>query len=152
MASLIRKRNSKIQHTIIETAPKATLLMLLAGLFILFLGALIIRNTQSPTVLSTPVAYLALYAGTILGGCFCATRLEGLRGVTCAFTSSALLCLLILTAKAFITPVEEPNGFLISLLTHLFVPLSSVTGAIIGGRSKANKELKKRKKHYRSKK
>lgn len=152
MASSISKRNSKIQHTIIETAPKATLLMLLAGLFILFLGALIIRGTPSPTLFSAPIAYFALYAGAVIGGYFCSARLEGARGLTCAFASSALLCLLILLAKAFISPSADPNGFWISLLTHLLVPLSSVAGAIIGGRSKTNKELKKRKKHYRSKK
>jgi CDP-diglyceride synthetase len=152
MASSIIKRNPKIHHTVIETAPKATLLMLLTGLFILFLGALIVRNSASPTLFSAPIAYIALYTGNVLGGFFCSSKLEGTRAATCALASSALLCLLIILAKAFVEPAEEQNGFLISLLTHLLVPLSSVAGALLGERTKINKELKKRKKHYRSKK
>ncbi len=152
MASSMSNRNSQTRHNIIETAPKATLLMLLTGLFILFLGALFTRNTTSPTSLSAPIAYLALYAGTTLGGFFCASRLEGSSGITSALISSSLFCLLIILAKAFIESPPTPNVFSVSLITHLLIPLSSVAGALLGGRRITNNELKKRKKHYRSKK
>lgn len=152
MASQTSIRNSKTHHTVIETAPKATLLMLLAGLFILFLGALLIRGTASPTVFSAPVALFALYTGSLAGGIFCSSELDGALGITGALIASALLCLLIIIAKAFLAAPENANGFLTSLITHLLIPLFSVAGALIGGKSKQTKELKKRKKHYRSKK
>ena len=152
MASSMSIRNSKTQHTVIETAPKATLLMLLAGLFILILGALCIHNTSSPTFFSAPIAYFALYSGCLLGGVFCSLRLDENLGIVCALISALLLCSLIILAKAFITTPEKTNVFLISLITHLLIPLFSAVGALTGRKYQKNKVHQKRKKNYRSKK
>ena len=152
MASSISKHNSKIQHTVIETAPKATLLMLLAGLFILLLGALIVQSFDSPVALSSPVACLALYSGADVGGCFCATRLDDGLWLGCALISSSLLCVLLILAKAFVAAPEPSKGFMISLICHLLVPLSAVLGALICNRLKSNRKIQNRKNHYRRKK
>ena len=89
MASSISKRNSKTRHTVIETAPKATLLMLLTGLFILFVGAFIIQKLDSPVALSEPLALTALYLGTAVGGAFCASRMDGNLSFPSALAASA---------------------------------------------------------------
>ena len=149
MASSISKRNSKIQHTVIETAPKATLLMLLAGLFILLIGALIAQEFDSPVALSSPVACLALYTGAAVGGCFCAARLDNGLMIACSLISSSLLCVILIIAKAFVSAPETTKGFVISLICHLLVPVCALLGAVICNRIKANKEIKDRKKHYR---
>ena len=152
MASSISKRNSKNQYTIFETAPKATLLMLLTGLFILFAGAFFIQKLNSPIALSTPFAIFALYSGAISGGVFCSHRLHGRLALACAVISSAVICVMIIIAKAFIEAPQYLNGFVTSLITHLSIPVLAIVGALIGGRIKTNKEIKKRKNHYRSKK
>ena len=152
MASSISKRNSKNQYTIFETAPKATLLMLLTGLFILFVVAFFIQKLDSPIALSTPFAIFALYSGAISGGVFCSHRLHGRQALACAVISSAVICVMIIIAKAFIEAPQYPNGFVTSLITHLSIPIIAIVGALIGGRIKTNKEFKKRKNHYRSKK
>ena len=152
MASSTSKHISKIKHTIIETAPKATLLMLLAGLFILFLTSLFIQRLESPVAFSAPFAYFALYLGTAMGGCFCAWRLEGRIALMCAFLSSSILCLLLIVAKAFIASPAATASFLISFITHLLVPAFAMIGELIGNRIKSNTKMKKRKNHYRSKK
>ena len=152
MASSISKRNSKTQHTVIETAPKATLLMLLTGLFILFAGAFFIQKLDSPIALSTPLAIFALYSGAISGGVLCSHRLHGRQALACAVISSAVICVMIIIAKAFIEAPQYLNGFVTSLITHLSIPIIAIVGALIGGRIKTNKEFKKRKNHYRSKK
>ena len=152
MASSIIKRNPKIHHTVIETAPKATLLMLLTGLFVLFVGAFFIQKLDSPIALSTPFAIFALYSGAISGGVFCSHRLHGRQALACAVISSAVICVMIIIAKAFIEAPQYLNGFVTSLITHLSIPIIAIVGALIGGRIKTNKEFKKRKNHYRSKK
>lgn len=152
MASSISKRNSKTRHNIIETAPKATLLMLLAGLFILFVGALFIQRLDSPVALSKPLALIALYCGTAIGGAFCASRMDGNLSFPSALAASAILCVLLILAKAFVAEPEDPNGTLISFITHLLVPPAAVLGALIYNRLKVKKEIKNRKNHYRSKK
>ena len=152
MASSISKRNSKTRHTIIETAPKATLLMLLTGLFILFVGAFFIQKLDSPVALSEPLALTALYLGTAVGGAFCASRMEGRLSLSTALAASAILCVLLILAKAFVAEPKDPNGTLISFITHLLVPISAVLGALICNRLKIKKEIKNRKNHYRSKK
>ncbi len=152
MASSISKRNSKNQHTIIETAPKATLLMLLTGLFILFVGAFFIQRLDSPVALSEPLALIALYLGTAVGGAFCASRMDGKLSLSSALIASAILCVLLILAKAFVAEPENPNGSLTSFITHLLVPLSAVLGALICNRLKNKKEINYRKNHYRSKK
>ncbi len=152
MASSTGKRNSKIQHTVIETAPKATLLMLLAGLFILLIGTLIIQNSDSPVALSSALACLALYFGAAVGGCFCAARLNERRMFGCSLTSSSLLCVILIIAKAFVAAPETTKGFAISLICHLLVPACAVLGAVICNHVKTNKEIKNRKAHYRRKK
>ena len=152
MASSISKRNSKTRHTVIETAPKATLLMLLTGLFILFAGAFFIQKLDSPIALSTPFAIFALYSGAISGGVFCSHRLHGRQALACAVISSAVICVMIIIAKAFIEAPQYPTGFVTSLITHLSILIIAIIGALIGGRIKTNKEFKKRKNHYRSKK
>lgn len=152
MASSISKRNSKNQHTIIETAPKATLLMLLTGLFILFVGAFFIQRLDSPVALSKPFAYLALYVGAALGGTFCAARMDENLGIASSLIASSILCILLILAKAFIKAPDSTNGWLISIISHLLIPISAILGALICKRLKTNKEIKKRKNHYRSKK
>lgn len=152
MASSISKRNSKTRHTVIETAPKATLLMLLTGLFILFVGAFFIQKLDSPIALSEPLALTALYLGTAVGGAFCASRMEGRLSLSTALAASAILCVLLILAKAFVAEPKDPNGALISFITHLLIPLSAVLGALICNRLKTKKEIKNRKNHYRSKK
>lgn len=152
MASSISKRNSKTRHTVIETAPKATLLMLLTGLFILFVGAFFIQKLDSPVALSEPLALTALYLGTAVGGAFCASRMDGNLSFPSALAASAILCVLLILAKAFVAEPEDPNGAWISFITHLLIPLSAVLGALICNRLKIKKEIKNRKNHYRSKK
>ncbi len=152
MASSISKRNSKKRHTIIETAPKATLLMLLTGLFILFIGAFFVQRLDSPVALSEPLALIALYFGGAVGGAFCASRMDGKLSLSSALIASAILCVLLILAKAFVAEPEDPNGALISFITHLLVPLSAVLGALLCNRLKDKKETKNRKNHYRSKK
>lgn len=152
MASSVSKRNSKNQHNIIETAPKATLLMLLAGLFILIIGAFFIQILESPVVFSAPWACFALYAGAATGGAFCSLRLDGKDIAACTFIASLILCALLILAKAFVKAPENPDDSLISFIMHLLVPLSALIGALICNWMKANKGIKKRKNHYRSKK
>ena len=150
MASSISKRNSKTRHTVIETAPKATLLMLLTGLFIFFDS--LIQKLDSPVAFSEPLALTALYLGTAVGGAFCASRMEGRLSLSTALAASAILCVLLILAKAFVAEPKDPNGTLISFITHLLVPVSAVLGALICNRLMINKEIKNRKNHYRSKK
>ena len=152
MASSISKRNSKNQYTIFETAPKATLLMLLTGLFILFVGAFFIQKLDSPVAFSKLFAPFALYLGAAVGGAFCASRMDGKLSLSSALIASSILCIILILAKAFVAEPNDPRGALISFIAHLLIPLTALLGAWIGNRLRIKKEIKNRKNHYRSKK
>ena len=152
MASSMSIRNSKTQHTVIETAPKATLLMLLTGLFILFVGAFFIQKIDSPVAFSELFAPFALYLGAAVGGAFCASRMDGKLSLSSALIASSILCIILILAKAFVAEPNDPRGALISFIAHLLIPITALLGAWICNRLRIKKEIKNRKNHYRSKK
>ena len=149
MASSIIK--TKVQHTVIETAPKATLLMSLAGLFILFVSALLIQNLESPMKLSRVIALFSVYSGVFIGGLYCGNRLNGGSATGASIASSVVVLLLLILAKILIPATTSASGSIYICVMHLLIPIFALLGALVGSRIRVQKETRKRKKYYRSK-
>ena len=138
-----RSRGVPVARSIYETAPKAFLIMLFSGLFLLLIITAFISNTVSPVELTALAAPSALIAGCIIGGFFCGKRLRGADSVVGAVLSSAVLTASLLAAKIFITPPDDRLGFIVTLLLHLLTVAVSALSALSASRVPQRRRRKK---------
>ena len=143
-----RSRGARAERSISETAPKASLIMLLTGLFLLLIMTLSSANAPSPTELSPILAPVALFLGIAVGGFFCGTRLQGGEGYACAALSAAILTALLLAVKLLIPAPDERLSLAVGVTLHLLTVLTAILGALIAGRLPKRRRRKKSK--YRS--
>lgn len=143
-----RSQGSHAERSIFETAPKASLIMLLTGLFLLLVMAAAATNTPSPAELSPILAPIALLLGIAVGGFFCGVRLQGAEGYACAAISAAILTALLLAVKLLIPAPIERLTFAMGAILHLLTVLTAILGTLIAGRMPKRKRRKKSK--YRS--
>ena len=136
---------ARTERSITETAPKASLIMLLTGLFLLLIMTAVSANTPSPTELSPILAPLALYLGIAVGGFFCGLRLHGADGYACAAISAAILTALLLAVKLLIPAPDECLTFSVGVILHLLTVLSAILGALLAGRMPKRKRRNKSK-------
>ena len=144
-----RKRNATDSHSIFETAPKASLIMLFSGLFVLFVLTLLIINSPSPTELSVFLAPASLLSGAAFGGLFCGMRLKGGRGCACAVLSALLVTSILLVARLFVPASLSRSSSVTFTILHLSTLGAAALGTVpanITGNSKRRKIRK-----YRSK-
>ncbi len=133
----------KSSHTVYETAPKAALIMLLSGLFILLISAAIAIRTASPIDLSRPAALISLYAGAAVGGLFCSKRLtEKKQAATSSLIASVILIIILILCKFIIPGGTYKADLTVSVLLHLLIIPVSALASILCGNKPA-----KRKKH-----
>lgn len=141
------KRQSEISHTVFETAPKAALLMLLTGLFILFFSALITLNLPSPAAFAQPIALTSLILGAAVGGCFCSKRLEVPNAYASGAFAVLFLIILLITAKFLIPTTVQSSSTAFNIIGYMLTAASAMAGVSLGSVSRKNR---RRKKHYRS--
>ena len=139
---------ARAERSITETAPKASLIMLLSGLFLLFIMTVASANSPSPTELSPILASTSLFLGIAVGGFFCGVRLNGAERYACAAISAAILTALLLAVKILIPAPDECLTFAVRVFLHLLTVLIAVLGALIASRMPKKKRRKKSK--YRS--
>ena len=138
-----REHGTPSVRSITETAPKASLIMLFTGLFVLFVTALFASGTPAPADLSVFLAPAALFLGTTAGGFYCGLRLRGGEGCACAAASSAMLAAVLLLSKLFIAAPKDKLSFTLAVILHLLTVLTAVAGAVIAGRAPKKKRRKK---------
>ncbi len=139
---------ARTERSITETAPKASLIMLFTGLFLLLIMTATSANAPSPTELSPIMAPVALHLGIAVGGFFCGVRLQGADGYACAAISAAILTALLLAVKLLIPAPDECLTFAVGVILHLLTVLSAILGALLASRMPKRKRRKKSK--YRS--
>ena len=138
------------KRSITETAPKATLIMLLSGLFLLLLLTASSVNSPAPADLSAIVGPLALFISVTIGGIFCGMRLQGADKYACAALSAAIMTAILLAAKLLISAPEDRFSPAVGMIFHLLTVLFSILGALVAGRFQGTARRKKSK--HRSKK
>ena len=143
-----RSHGARSERSITETAPKASLIMLLTGLFLLLIMTAVSADTPSPTGLSPILAPVALFSGIAVGGFFCGVRLQGADRYACAAISAAILTVLLLSVKLLIPSPDDRLTFPLGVILHLLTILSAIVGALIASRLPKRKHRKKSK--YRS--
>ena len=144
-----RKHQAGDSHSISETAPKASLIMLLSGLFLLSAFTFFIRNSPSPSELAVHLAPAALIIGAALSGFFCGTRLNGGEGYTSAILSVAIVTVIILGARIFIPAPTNRSAMLTSIIFHLLTVAADMLGTFLAstkGKQKRRKKPKNRSK------
>lgn len=141
------KKQTDVSHTVFETAPKAALLMLFTGLFILFISTFFTLNLPSPVALSRPIALTALLAGSAIGGLFCARRIESPGAFASAALAVLVLVILLIVAKELIPSTVSNSSATFSIVGYIACALSAISGALLGSK---NKKRKRRKKPFRS--
>lgn len=149
--SKTKSRNTKKQtdtsHTVFETAPKAALLMLFTGLFILLISTFFTLNLPSPIALSRPIALTALFAGSAIGGFFCARRIESSGAFASAALAVLVLVILLIVAKTLIPSTVSNSSSTFSIVGYISSALSAMLGVLLGSKTQ---KRKRRKKTYRS--
>lgn len=141
------KKQADTSHTVFETVPKAALLMLFSGLFILFISTLFTLNLPSPVAFARPIALSSLFIGAAIGGFFCSKRIDAPSSFACGALAVLLLVILLIIAKALIPATVSSIDASFSVIGYLLTAGSAMAGVLLG--SKAQKR-KRRKKHYRS--
>lgn len=141
------KKQSDTSHTVFETAPKAVLLMLLTGLFILLISTIFILNLPSPIDFSRPIALMSLFIGAAAGGFFCSKQIEAPNAFAAAALASVILVILLIIAKTLIPTTVGGNNLTFSIIGYIASMASAMTGALFGSKTKRRK---RRKKTYRS--
>ncbi len=143
-------RKPTTAHSITKTAPKAALISLLSGLLILLISTFFALRAQSPVTLARPLGMASLYIGTLIGGFYCADRLEGGQAYLSSAIASAMLLLLTIAAKFVLPPTANETSDPVFVITHASIIVSSLLGTLIGLYRPIRR--KKHKKHSRSKK
>ncbi len=143
------RRNASDSHSISETAPKASLIMLLSGLFLLSAFAFFIRNSPSPAELAVYFAPTALLIGVVIGGFYCGTRLKGGESYASAILSVALVTAILLAVKLFIPAPESRSALIVGIILHLMSVAAVTLGTFLAntkGRQRRRKKPKIRSK------
>ncbi len=141
----MRKTSS---HTIPETAPKAALIMLLSGLFVLFISALFILRAESPAALARPLSLVSLYLGAMAGGFYAAKLIPDGQAYIASAAAAALLVALMVALKFILPDDGDALAPMLSLGLHGAVIGAAAFGTLAGLKQPARR--RKRKKHSRS--
>ena len=142
------KKPSEKSHSVFETAPKAVLLMLFTGLFILLLTTAFALNLPSPAAFAKSLAIASLLIGAIVGGYFCAKRLEAPDSYAGAALAVVILILLLIITRAWFPFSLQSGGTAYTAIGYVIIALAAVAGVLLGSKGPAKR--KRRKKHYRS--
>ncbi len=140
-----RRHNAGASHSVIETAPKASLFMLLSGLFLLSAFAFFIRNSPSPAELAVYFAPAALLVGAVMGGFFCGTRLSGGESYASAILSVALVAAILLTIKLFVPAPESRSALIVCIILHMLAVAAAMLGAFSANTRRKSRRRKKQK-------
>lgn len=141
------KKQADTSHTVFETAPKAVLLMLLTGLFILLIATFFTLNLPSPVDFARPIALMSLFIGSAAGGFFCAKQTESPNAFAAAAIASVILILLLVTAKVLIPLTVRSSSLIFSIIGYIASIASAMAGVLLGNKTKRKI---RRKKTYRS--
>lgn len=133
------------ERSITETAPKATFIMLLSGLFLLLIMTVISANSSTPAELSKILGPLSLYAGIGSGGFFCGMRLRGADKFVCAVVSATALTAVLLAVKIIIPAPEERLSLVFGVIFHILAILIAIMGALVADKLPKRKRRKKSK-------
>ena len=133
------------ERSIFQTAPKASLIMLLTGLFLLLIMTVAATGSVSPTALTSILAPIALFIGVAVGGFFSGTWLEGSRGYACAGVSAVIVAAILLAAKLFIPIPDESHPFAVGIFLNLLIIISAFLGVLISSRMPKRKRRRKTK-------
>ncbi len=140
-----RTRNKSVSsHSMFETAPKAALIMLLSGLFIISASTFLALKTISPVSLARPVALCALYVGAGIGGAYCSCKLSRGDAYLASFIASVILAAVIFGARAIISDESEKTSIALSLALHLIIPIAAAIGAYAANLRPPKRKRRKR--------
>lgn len=140
--------NTQPRRSILQTAPKASLIMLFSGLFLLLIITAISVNSANPTENATISAPAVLFVACVIGGVFCGTRFQSPQKYACAAVSSFIIISLLLLAKLFIYAPQDRTPFSIAIALHLVTFPAVMLGTAIVG--KFPKKRRRKKSKYRS--
>lgn len=144
-----RRHQAGASHSISETAPKASLIMLLSGLFLLSAFTFFIRNSPSPAELAVHFAPAALLIGAVIGGLFCGARLKGGEGYASAILSTAIIAAMLLAARIFIPAPADRSAMPVTVIFHLLMVAAVTLGTFIANAK--GKQRRRKKPKFRSK-
>lgn len=136
-------RGTPDTRSIPRIAPKASLIMLLSGLFLLFLSTLSVINTPAPAELTVFLAPISLFAGTVSGGFYCGLRLQGTEGYACAAISAAILTALLLAVKIIVPAPVDVQSLTFTVIFHILTVFAAVAGVFAANRIPKKRRRKK---------
>ena len=136
---------TKAERSITQTAPKASLIMLLTGLFLLSIMTAVATGCASPTALTSILAPIALFLGVAVGGFLCGAWLDGASGYACGAISAAIVAMILLAVKLFIPAPDGSHPFAVGLFLNLLIILSAMLGVLLSSRMPKRKRRRKSK-------